>query len=278
MYTLCVIEIFQEVAHQIASFEDAPSKAGRPTGSAKGGFSFEGLVAKGLNQVIGALMSLNGATPHFVLVGSPSPRKLKTKDGIFAISKHHRQIVFRMRDIISGEAHNTPLALKEQWLKRTYKVEEWYNAKIAELSSKGWIPEDGEVFSGSNYSKIHKDLTIEFDGTVLFIEEGVLQWKVLLECKSAKSSKKGRIDGNAHERFAYQNLEYLELAALYPRTQLLLLTNDAFVRYRNKYHTGFGVHGIRLANAFAWYDFDMVSTASQYIRLFERWHEWLEGK
>ncbi|WP_297859261.1 hypothetical protein [Meiothermus sp.] len=273
-----MIDIFKDVAHQIASFEDDPSKAGRPTGSAKGGFSFEGLVAKGLNQVIGALRGLHGATPHSVLVGTLSPRKLKTNDGIFAISKDQRQIVFRMRNIISGETLTTPIVVKEQWLKRTYKVEEWYDGKIAELSSKGWIPEDGEVFSGHNYSKIHKGLTIEFDGTVLFIEKGALCWKVLLECKSAKSSKKGRIDGNAHERFAYQNLEYLELAALYPRTQLILLTNDAFVRYKNKYHTGFGVHGIRLSNAFAWYDFDMVSTASQYVRLFKRWHAWLEGK
>lgn len=149
-----------------------------------------------------------------------------------------------------------------------------------ELANRGWIPTNGDkvIYSGNNYPNIHKGLSIEFDGTVLFIEDDVLRLKVLLECKSAKSSNKVRIDGNAHERFAYQNLEYLELAALYPRTQLLLLTNDAFVRYRNKYHTGFGVHGIRLANAFAWYDFDMVSTSSQYLRLFERWQAWLEGQ
>lgn len=138
-------------------------------------------------------------------------------------------------------------------------------------------PREGR-FAGCSYPNIHKVLFVEFDGTILFIGSDELRCKVLLECKSAKSSNKIQIDGNAHERFSYQNLEYLELAALYPRTQLLLLTNDAFVHYRNKHHTGFGVHGIGLSNAFAWYDFDMVSTASQYVRLFERWHAWLEGK
>lgn len=269
----------RNVANRIASFEDAPSEVGRPTGSAEGGSSFEGLIANGITDVIHFLLELQGASAHSVevVVDGLSSRKLKTNDGIIALSKDHRKIVFRLPGIKLKKTDNSPFVVKEQWLRRTYKVEEWYNQKISEFESKGWIPREGK-FAGRSYPDIHKGLSIEFDGTILFIESGELRCKVLLECKSAKSSNKNQIDGNAHERFAYQNLEYLELAALYPRTQLLLLTNDAFVRYRNKYHTGFGVHGIRLANAFAWYDFDMVSTTSQYIRLFERWHEWLEGK
>ncbi len=268
----------QKIADQIASFEDTPSEAGRPTGSAAGGSSFESLIANGINQVAHLFLSLPGITAHSVLVSDLSSSKLKTNDGLIALAKEQRKIVFRLPGLDLGETNTSPVTINEQWLKRTYKVEEWYNLKISELADKGWIPTDEVGFSGISYPNIHKGLSIEFDGTVLFIEDDVLRLKVLLECKSAKSSNKVQIDGNAHERFAYQNLEYLELAALYPRTQLLLLTNDAFVRYRNKYHTGFGVHGIRLANAFAWYDFDMVSTSSQYIRLFERWLAWLEGK
>lgn len=267
------------VANRIASFEDAPSEVGRPTGSAEGGSSFEGLVANGITDVINFLLEIQGSSAHSVevAINNLSSRKLRTNDGIIALSKDHRKMIFRLPGIKLEKTHDSPVEVKEQWLRRTYKVEEWYDQKISEFESKGWIPKEGK-FADRSYPDIHKGLSIEFDGTILFIERDELRCKVLLECKSAKSSNKIQIDGNAHERFAYQNLEYLELAALYPRTQLLLLTNDAFVRYRNKYHTGFGVHGIRLANAFAWYDFDMVSTTSQYVRLFRRWHAWLEGK
>lgn len=55
------------------------------------------------------------------------------------------------------------------------------------------------------------------------------------------------------------------------------MTNDAFV-YKNKYHTGFGVHGLRLGNTFSWYNFGTVSTPSQYVRLFKSWRDGLEGK
>jgi hypothetical protein len=107
------------------------------------------------------------------------------------------------------------------------------------------------------------------------LERAHLDKKILVEIKSAKSSRGNTIDGNAHERFSFQNMEYLEIAALYPRTQLLLLTNDVFLRYKNKYHTAFGVHAIRLMNAFCFYEFDMVSTSEQYVRLFKKWEKWL---
>ena len=126
-------------------------------------------------------------------------------------------------------------------------------------------------------SKIYEGAQIAFDGTIALVESNELRRKVFIEVKSAKSSNGERVDGNAHERFSYQNLEYLELATFYPATQLLLLTNAAFVKYRNKYHTGFGVHAVRLSNAFGFYSFDMVSTKSQYVRLLNSWKSWLEG-
>jgi len=127
----------------------------------------------------------------------------------------------------------------------------------------------------SKFTEVLRPILTELSS---FFEGDELFSRNLVEIKSAKSSNGERIDGNAHERFSYQNLDYIEISAIYPRTELLLLTNDAYVRYRNKYHTGFAVHALRLSQAFSWYKFSMVSSAGQYFRLFEGWIDWLNGR
>lgn len=264
------------IAQTIATYEDEPSQTGRPTGSARGGSSFEGLVKSGVANLVGLYANIPNIETHDVLIDDLVPRSVRTGDGLTGLSVGDRLIVFRLPRL-SIKPTNAPVVLNESWLKREFYVDEWYNGRLLEIEEKGWVPEEG-LYSGEKYANIHKGLSIEFDGTILFIESGVLRRKVLLECKSAKSSNGLKLDANVHERFSYQSLEYLELATLYPQTQLLLMTNDAFVRYKNKYHTGFGVHSLRLGNAFSWYNFDMVSTTSQYVRLFKSWRDWLEGK
>jgi hypothetical protein len=181
------------------------------------------------------------------------------------------------------------------WIRHKYKVACWYDPKLPELRRKGWIPEESEtsvssqLYRGENYRKIYlekrgeKSKITKFDGAILKLvspplsglEKACLDKKILVEIKSAKIKSDGSIDGNVHERFSFQNMEYLEIASLYPKTQLLLLTNDVFLRSRNKYYTAFGVHAIRLMNAFCFYEFDMVSTSEQYVRLFKKWEKWL---
>ncbi|GIV24141.1 MAG: hypothetical protein KatS3mg025_1800 [Bacteroidia bacterium] len=76
------------------------------------------------------------------------------------------------------------------------------------------------------------------------------------------------LDGHAHERLSYQNLRE-------PKTDLLVLANSAFVKYKNKYHAGFGVHGVLLEAAFPSYAFKMVCSRDQYVALFKDWANWL---
>jgi len=178
------------------------------------------------------------------------------------------------------------------WISCKYEIAHWCDPKLPDLRKKGWIPGESETsvtYRGENYRKIYlkgkgkKSKITEFDGAILKLvspplsglEKACLDKKILVEIKSAKIKPGGSIDGNAHERFSFQNMEYLEIASLYQGTQLLLLTNDVFLRSRNKYHTAFGVHAIRLANVFPFYEFDMVTTSEQYVRLFKEWEKWL---
>ncbi len=272
-------EDLKRIAEEISSFEEGPTRTGRPAGSAKGGSNFERLVSSGIAEIAEIVASQTTFALNTVSGATKSYGKTKVLPNTCALTAGGRQIVFQMPQL-SLSTNPSPIEIRRDWLKKVYPVQEWYGPKLGELGDRGWIPHNEEnlSFSGDNYPRIYEGLTVSFDGTILFIENGMLRKKILLECKSAKSSDSAKIDGNAHERFAYQNLEYLEIAALYPNTQLLLLTNRAFVQYRNKYHTGFGVHALRLTNAFCWYAFDMVSTPVQYLRLFQSWLRWLEGE
>lgn len=87
--------------------------------------------------------------------------------------------------------------------------------------------------------------------------------KILLEYKTAKSSKGRQIDGNAHERLSFQIMQYLEVATRYTKCSLMVLANGAFIRYRNKYHVSFHVQAERLKN-FAWFSMEHACTAPEY--------------
>ncbi|MEN3039967.1 MAG: hypothetical protein ABDH66_00295 [Bacteroidia bacterium] len=142
------------------------------------------------------------------------------------------------------------------------------------------------------YPQSYRGKKTRFDGVIAFCEieqgcvcgEGVreahftitsLHRRYLIEIKAAKSSKQDTIDGNAHERLSFQNLEYLNICLRDPHTDMLVLTNDAFLRYRNKYHAAFGVHAYLLSMQFPTYKFRMVSAATQYLALFMEWYHWL---
>lgn len=287
------MEDLRRIAHAIASFEDAPTQSGRPTGLARGGRKFEDLVAE---QLLHYALLLSTAVPslslHRVGVTRDHPSSSSVLDDAFSIQNKAfgRTLVFVLpslrQKLADFATQNTfpplgdPIPIPQNMLKRKFPVNEWYNSRLGELREKGWIPgEDEELpYTGDRYPRLYQGKSTEFDGVVVLLERGQLLEKILLELKSLKSSRGRNIDGNAHERFAYQNMDYLEIGGLYPRTSLLLLTNDAILRYRNKYHTGIGVHALRLSYAFCWYKFEMVSSVQQYVRLFTRWKDWLEGR
>ncbi len=286
----------QEIARQIASFEDEESQQNRPAGSASGGSRFEKEVSSGVALLIALLCENNIAKPMRVQkeLPGPFPRRLENADNdVVAVESLStgRYIVFNLGHFDldqKGCLYKGTRTVPDAWLKKAFPVEEWYDLYITDVERMGAVPNEHEElpfgdskripFAGSAYKQIYRGLKTKFDGVILFIEGDQLLGKSLVEIKSAKSSGGRRIDGNAHERFSYQNLDYVEIGAIYPRTELLLLTNDAYVRYRNKYHTGFAVHALRLGQAFPWYRFSMVSSAGQYLRLFEGWIDWLEGR
>ena len=96
----------------------------------------------------------------------------------------------------------------------------------------------------------------------------------MIEYKSGKSSKKGSIDGNAHERLSFQMMQYLEAATRYTRCSLAVIANGAFIRYRNKYHVSFHAQADRLAN-FCWFHMDYACTAPEYARFLSGLLKWL---
>ncbi|WP_126177675.1 MULTISPECIES: hypothetical protein [Thermus] len=279
-----------EIAKGVASFEGAPTLPGRTTGEARGGREFEAVVAEGLLKYGRLLVTAVPSLRLRPVAAEGTSRQNHLADALAVVNEENKRVlVFRLpafrhnplfAEITSGALQNDFVRVPDSFLKREFVVEEWYTPKLGELAERGWIPEEDEPypFSGTNYPELYRRKRTQFDGVIIFLESGTLREKALLEIKSLKSSEGARVDGNAHERFAYQNLDYLEIGALYPRTTLLLLTNDAILKYRNKYHTGIGVHALRLSYAFCWYKFEMVSSVRQYLRLFSLWKEWLEGK
>jgi hypothetical protein len=286
-------ERLKEIAKRIASFEDEESQQNRPAGSASGGSRFEKEVSQGVADLIALLCKKNFARLMQVQreFPGPFPRRLgPAGDNVVAVENPStkRCIVFDLSHLILdlGCSYQGTKAMPDIWLKKAFPVEEWYDLHIEDVEKMGVIPKKHEEagdperirFAETAYKQIYRGLKTNFDGVILFVEGDELFSKNLVEIKSAKSSNRERIDGNAHERFSYQNLDYVEISAIYPRIELLLLTNDAYVRYRNKYHTGFAVHALRLSRAFSWYKFSMVSSAGQYFRLFEGWIDWLNGR
>lgn len=121
-------------------------------------------------------------------------------------------------------------------------------------------------YAGDKYPQMFDEMTTKFDGTVLLEQNRTLKEKILLEYKTAKSSKGRQIDGNAHERLSFQVLQYLEISTRYTHCSLVVLANGAFSRYRNKYHVNFHVQADRLTN-FAWFQMDHLCVEPEYLNL-----------
>jgi hypothetical protein len=164
----------------------------------------------------------------------------------------------------------------QEWLRRSFNVAhlvEGFPGTQAAISRHS--PIDGQ-FAKDGYPAMYEGLRTAFDDTIALVADGVLHEKILLEYKTAKSTKgKGQtVEGNVHERLSYQIMQYLEAATQFTRCSLLVLANGAFAKYRNKYHVGFRVQADRLAS-FCWFSMQHACTAHECLRFAEGIINWL---
>jgi hypothetical protein len=165
-------------------------------------------------------------------------------------------------------------AQPSRWLELIFPVQELVANFPTEADAVfRYSPRSGP-YSASNYPAMFKGLTTKFDDTIVLEEDGVLKEKILLEYKTAKSSKQRNLDGNAHERLTFQIMQYLEVATRYTKCSLIVLANSAFIKYKNKYHVNFHIQADRLSN-FSWFIMRHICTEGQYMQLVEGLMEWL---
>lgn len=272
-------------ARSLATFRAASTQRNLASGSAHGGRDFEVLVGQVITEYVA---DLPRTLPECVLQRLTCMADKRTctchQSGRYylAASLNERTMVWAFEEAPEPSPSLPETSVACTWLKKEYEVRDWYDPRLHDSRITRWLPAPGDetcYVGPSSYPKLYAGKTTKFDGTILFIEKGALRSKRLVEAKSGKSNGSGGLDGNAHERFAYQSLEYLEIAELNLELgiELLLMTNDAFVAHRNKYHTGFAVHALRLSTAFPSYKFNMVGTTSQYTALLEGWSRWLRS-
>jgi hypothetical protein len=252
----------QRLAESIEEFEASKSVPNTGTGARREGEGFERLIAQ-LWLTFRHVAQAGGAQVS-IIAGDGKRRYAK-------LSVATRSIFVPTS---SSDALTNPNAEQQRWLEVVFGVNELVNCfpKEAEAVRK-YAPESGP-FAGAHYPAIYAGLSTKFDDTVVLVEGGVLREKIMMEYKTAKSSKRRHIDGNAHERLSFQIMQYLEVATRYTNCSLMVMANGAFIRYRNKYHVNFHVQADRLTN-FAWFSMDHACTATEYTRFLSGLLSWL---
>jgi len=166
---------------------------------------------------------------------------------------------------------------KPEWLNRSFVVSELVKKFPGEAEAIARYAPDTGRFSGNHYPQMYdgmRSMRTDFDDTIVLEEAGVLFEKFLIEYKSAKSSDQSKTDGNVHERLSFQMMQYLEAATRYTKCSFAVITNGAFIRYRNKYHVNFHIQADRLSN-FKWFSMRYMSSAQEYLEFAERLMIWL---
>lgn len=253
----------ESIIGRIYEYEASESVPNTGTGSRREGEQFELLMTKFWNE----LASTISASCDEVSIVNTGVRRW------WKLSRQGRTLYLPC---------NGPQAIEDnhevglRWLEVVFRVSEAIDTYPGRGEAiKRFAPELGP-YAHDEYPAIYEGLSTKFDDTLLLVEDGVLHRKILLEYKTAKSSKGRQIDGNAHERLSFQIMQYLEVALNYTRCSFLVMSNGAFVKYRNKYHVNFHVQAQRLRN-FAWFDMDHVSTPAGYRRIADQLLRWIEG-
>lgn len=244
------------------AFEASGSVANTGTGARREGEDFEKLIAKAWSS-FRATAELGGARVEIVPGVGARRYAAISYGGRVAFAPTTEPVV---RDTSATQPH--------RWLEVVFGVDDLVKAYPGESEAvQRYAPDHGE-FSAGAYPSMYHGLTTKFDDTVVLVDGGILREKILLEYKTAKSTKGRQIDGNAHERLSFQIMQYLEVATRYTHCSLVVLANGAFARYRNKYHVNFHVQADRLRN-FAWFSMTHACTATEYARFFDGLLTWL---
>lgn len=254
----------QLCAESLYAFEASASRAHTGTGSRREGSQFERLVADYWQALCNHLES-EGASVERI----KGPRH-----------RHWARLSFGERSLYLptlSQHRDQTLTAPRNWLALDFSVSELVASYPGVSAAVERYAPDSGPYANGEYPKMYERLKTKFDDTILFEEKGVLVNKTLFEYKTAKSSRGTQIDGNAHERLSFQIMQYLEVATRYPQCTFAVVTNGAFVRYRNKYHVNFHIQADRLA-AFRWFSMKHYCTISDYARLANSMVGWLLGQ
>lgn len=249
----------------LEEFEASESIANTGTGARAEGHDFEDIVAAFWTEVASLATQLGAkAGPEYRLESAGAGRNRR--------SSVYRRFDHDSRRLYLPLAQPTPGASRGddertfQWLKLSFDVEALAVAYPGRIAVRERYAPQGGPYAGDSYWEMFRGLTTNFDDSVVLEDNGVLVEKILLEYKTAKSSRGRAIDGNAHERLSFQILQYLEVATQYPSCRFEVLANGAFRNYRNKYHLGFNQQADRLSS-FRWFQMAYRCEAHQYESL-----------
>jgi len=250
-----------EILDRIETFEASASEKNTGTGARREGGQFEKLLA---DMWIKFRQGAEAAGAHVNIVAGVGTRR-------------YASLSVADRQLLIPEPRSTAVDVageKNRWLEVDFGVAELVRSFPGEAEAiDRYAPSSGR-FAHAAYPEIYKTTTTQFDDTIVFVESGVLREKILLEYKTAKSSRGNTIDGNAHERLSFQIMQYLEVATRYTRCSLVVVANGAFVRYKNKYHTNFHIQADRLSN-FSWFDMQYLCTRDEYAMFLASLYECL---
>ena len=256
----------RKIAREIEEFEASRSVAHTGTGERREGKEFEHLIGTFWQALRKTAVDM-GACVSVVKPDSDSETRFAK------LNKGTRSLLLPMGHA-TDHSGNIMESHRHRWLETSYPVAELVATYPTEAEAVArYAPHEGP-YARQKYPGIYADLKTTFDGTMLLVENGVLYEKILLEYKTAKSSQKKRIDGNAHERLTFQIMQYLEVATRYTQCSLVVVSNGAFVRYKNKYHVNFHVQADRLRN-FTWFSMEQISTSPEYLRFADGLLGWL---
>ena len=252
----------RRLAQEIYDFEASRSRKKTGTGSRREGKKFEKLVAK-LWGALAEYCEQRGA--------AATPVRGPSKSNWTRLDLASRSLYLPAPpDAYVGATPEEEV----RWLDLKYSVSDLVGAfPGTEEAVERYSPDIGP-YSGLEYPAIYANRSTSFDGAIVMEEDGVLLEKILLEYKSAKSTKGSSIDGNAHERLSFQILQYLEIAPRYSACSMAVIANGAFTKYRNKYHVNFRVQADRL-RVFRCFDMEYLATVSEYGGFLVRLCEWL---
>ena len=254
----------RDIARQTERFEASPSRANTGTGSRSEGGQFENLVAEFWDALGDHLRGYDGVTEHPSL---PSFRRFTSSDrSIYLPTARPARVV--------GSSPFGLTAPRTRWFECDFAVSDLVGSFSGEQQAIARYAPSVGAYTGANYPNMYGNRRTTFDDTIVLERDGVLAEKILLEYKTAKSSRGISIDGNAHERLSFQVLQYLEVATPYPRCSFFVFCNGAFAFYKNKYHVNFDIQAERLAT-FLWFSMDHYCTAPEYLRFVYRLIHWL---